>query len=1125
MCRATGGRGNNMNVKSNVLNSQKGAPAPIFRILLLGRRDFMMPIRNKLVGLGHDVEQLDDIREVATRYDAVLFDFQRTQEPAARFESIAFASMRVVDAVADNPALDLNKIPASVSTRELQLSLYLLLNEQLLQRSQLPQSHAGAMRSKAMGHEVTDPSRVPAQLLNQAATNQLLSTISRDLFSARPQQLDDEINAALAQVGALCAVDRCYIFRYSPEQDLLSNSFEWCNLGIEPQIQHLQGLDAGNTPAWMAVMHKDQAVVIDDVNELDEDWAAEREILQAQSIQSLLAVPMLSPQGLSGFIGFDVVAKKRHWLPEEQYSLRLFADLVGLALQNRDSLRRLQTSEYRWKFALEGAGQGVWDWNTQTDEVYFSTRWKQMLGYGDDELGSSLDEWSSRIHPDDLATTLSARQDYLEGRVAAYRHEHRVQHKNGQYIWILDRGVIVSRDQRGNALRVIGTHTDVTESRDIRQRIVESEMQLNAIFQNSQVGIMVLTGYRRLARCNQRMADIAGFASAQEMIGISMRELHVSDQYFAKFGERYYENLRLNNMLHIEYPLRRQDGKAVWCSFSGKAVDTATPPNLNKGVIWVVDDIEHMKQTERELREQRDLFSGGPTMVFQWRPEQGWPVEFCSANVSELLGYDASDLLDGSISFASLIHPDDLQRIGEEVSHFIETGIDTFEQDYRLRHAHGHYLYLYDYTRLQRDESGQVRLIYGYLLDITDRKLAEAEKLRLEREIQQSRKMEALGQLSGGVAHEFNNMLAIMHGHLALLSSELKNHPDAKLLAYVNNIEEAGRRATQLTRQMLAYSRPTERKPERIALNPSIRQAIGLSEASLPSSISIEFVEAEDLPDIRLDTLELQQIMTNLLINARDAMEGKGHLRVATRYAKPDKALCQVCQSVIDSEWVQVCVTDNGHGIARGNLERLFEPFFTTKEVGKGTGLGLSVVQALVERNGGHILLDSEPGRGTTFRLLFPPVTGQRDAMAIAPAAEQSTGERTGRILIVDDEPLLTMYLSEMLSPAGHEVTTTNNSREALQILQSQRCKFDILITDQTMPGILGTELVGQAKTCCDGLLAILCTGHSEIVDAGNAQKFGIDCFLHKPVDPDELDRCIQKLLEQMDNTINNINT
>jgi PAS domain S-box-containing protein len=1112
-----------MNLKSNFLNSQKGMPVPVFRILLLGRRDFMTPIKNKLEGLGHDVEQCEDIREGVTSFDAVLFDFQLTQEPVPQFESIASASMRVVDTAAENTAIDLNDIPVSVSARELQLSLYLLLNEQQIQASQFPQSNVGSMGSEAIEPGRSGQPQVSVQRVNQAALNQLLSTISRDLFSALPQRLDDEINAALAQIGALSAVDRCYVFRYSPEQDLLSNSFEWCNQGIEPQIQNLQGLDAGNTPAWMTTIHKDQAVVIDDVDELNEDWAAERAILQAQSIQSLLAVPMRNPQGLCGFMGFDVVAKKRHWLPEEQYSLRLFADLVGLALQNRESVRQLQASEYRWKFALDGSGQGVWDWNARTDEVYFSARWKQMLGYSDDELGASLDEWTSRIHPDDLAATLSARQGYLEGRVAAYRHEHRVQHKNGQYIWMLDRGVIVSRDQHGNALRMIGTHTDVTESREIRQRIVESEMQLNAIFENSQVGIMVLTGYRRLARCNQRMADIAGYASAQEMIGISMRDLHVSEQHFIKFGERYYENLRLNNMLHIEYPLRRLDGQAVWCSFSGKAIDTATPPDLNKGVIWVVDDIEHIKQAERELREQRDLFSGGPTMVFQWRPEHGWPVEFCSANVSDLLGYDISDLLDGSIAFASLIHPDDLERIGKEVSYFIETGIDTYEQDYRLRHAHGHYLYVYDYTRLQRDESGQVRLIYGYLLDITDRKRAEAEHLRLEREIQQSRKMEALGQLSGGVAHEFNNMLAIMHGHLALLSSELENHPDPKLLSYVNNIEQAGHRATQLTRQMLAYSRPTERKPERIALNASIQQAIGLSRASLPSSISIEFAAADDLPDIRLDTLELQQIMTNLLINARDAMEGKGHLRVATRYAQIDKEICQVCQSVIDSAWVQVCVTDNGHGIARENLERLFEPFFTTKEVGKGTGLGLAVVQALVERNGGHILLDSEPGRGTTFRLLFPPVTGRRDVIAMEPAAEQTISERTGRILIVDDEPLLTMYLSEMLSPAGHEVTTTNSSIEALQILQSQRCKFDILITDQTMPGILGTELVGQAKTCCTGLLAILCTGHSEIVDAGNAQEFGIDCFLHKPVDPDELDRCIQKLLEQIDNTINNI--
>jgi PAS domain S-box-containing protein len=860
----------------------------------------------------------------------------------------------------------------------------------------------------------------------------------------------------------------------------------------------------------------------------------------------------------------------------------------------------------------------------------------KVLGYSESALLG--ENWFNRIIPDDardqakkMFHSLMAGEgvnfQFVESMVVTSRGDRRQMQWHNSLL----------KDATGKIDGLLSSGTDVTDAHANRQRIIDSEMQLNAIFSNSQVGIMLLTGYRNLARCNQRMADIAGFESPEQMLGINMRQLHISEKNFQDFGERYYENLREQKVLHVEYPLLRHDGRVVWCLLSGKALDPATPPDLSKGVIWVVDDIDHIKQTERELREQRDLFSGGPTMVFQWRPQEGWPVEFCSANVSNILGYEIEQLISGEIPFASLIHPDDLPRIGGEVTHYLESGTDVFEQDYRLRHVDGHYLYFYDFTRVQRDDNGRERMIYGYLLDITERKLAELEllessqrytdvvnstldgfwvvdlngiihevneayclqsgyareeivnhhvsgfdeiddpakvqdriamirqqgsmifetnhrrkdgstwpvevavsfsqvqegrffafirdlsdrieaekeRLRLEREVQQSHKMEALGQLSGGVAHEFNNMLAIIHGHLGLLSAEISKTADPKLTTYVENIKQAGQRAMELTRQMLTFSRPGERKPEIIDLESSVADAISMSKASLPSSIRINFNVEPSLPVICLDVLELQQIMTNLLINARDAMDGKGEVSVDVVSYTGQKDYCTFCHSVISGQWIEIRVSDTGHGISRENLSRLFEPFFTTKAVGKGTGLGLAVVQAILERNRGHILVDSEPGKGTSLRLLFPPAVATVSKPEPVPQQVKSEKSFAGRILVVDDEPLITLYLTEMLSPSGHEVTATNNSMEALKLLESHDCQFDILITDQTMPVMFGTELVQQAKRLCPGLKCILCTGHSEIVDRFSAPEFGIDYFLEKPTDPDELDSCIQRILEE----------
>ncbi len=894
-----------------------------------------------------------------------------------------------------------------------------------------------------------------------------------------------------------------------------------------------------------------------------------------------------------------------------------------------------------------------------------------------------------------------------------------------------------------------------------QQKLIDSERQLEAIFANSQVGIMLLTGYRLLARTNARMAEILGYDSPQHMLGMSMREIHLSERNFIDFGEQFYNNLSKGKLLHIEYPLRRKDGSAVWCMASGKALDSAAPPDLDKGVLWVVDDISHIKQTEQALREQHELFNSGPIVVFRWLPDAQWSVVSCSANVQDVLGYSVEDLIQGRQPFAPLVHPDDLSRVAGEVSHYLENGVDSFDQEYRLRHAHGHYLDFYDHTQIQRGDEGEVRLIYGYLMDVSQRKLdesrlraidtrrkalldisldgivilnkehgvveanrrasemlgyphdefvklhtwdweanltkqdilqnypdlsqveaqfetrhrckdgriidveisasgkeidgeamvitlvrdisqrkraeralveaetrfsaaiasspdgfwqvsmdgrlqyvndayceysgysrdeligmpvsqldieddpdtvrqriggvietgsmrfetrhrrkdgsiwhvevsgsynprqadmlfvflrnidgrkqAERERLRMESELQQTRKMEALGQLTGGVAHEFNNMLAIMTGHLALLKKDLSARVDAKQQTYINNIETAGQRARSMIQQMLAFSRPGEASAQRIVIKPAVNEALALARSSIPSSVNIEFDAESGLPDVMMDPVELQQVLTNLLINARDAMHGKGDIQVTLkRFDNGDgDHRCVYCHALIRGKWVELSVADSGTGIAPDALVRVFEPFYSTKAVGKGTGLGLSVVQGIVGRAGGHILVESEPGQGTRFRLFFPPADESRDDVTMlemdAPVRRKS--KRRLNMLVVDDEELLTFYFEELLVDEGHQVSTSNDPVKALDVLSANAQAFDVLITDQTMPGLLGTELAQQARQINPGLKIILCTGDSALVEKGATAHDYLDHIQAKPVDPEELFAVIDELM------------
>ncbi|MCB1760840.1 MAG: PAS domain S-box protein [Gammaproteobacteria bacterium] len=652
---------------------------------------------------------------------------------------------------------------------------------------------------------------------------------------------------------------------------------------------------------------------------------------------------------------------------------------------------------------------------------------------------------------------------------------------------------------------VLGIAHDITAARQAEQAIREIEARRGALMDISLDGIAVIDQEHRVIEANARFCNMLGY-SREEIL-----TLHTWD-WEANFSE---EEIRRNfdDLTKVEGRFetrhRRKDGTIYDVEVSAAGREVGGTPL----VFTISRDITESKKAVQNLRAQRDLFSGGPTMVFNWLPLEGWPVEFCSANIEQILGYPSERLMRGDIRYTSLIHPDDMPMIDEEVRGHLAAGTDTFEQVYRLRHADGRFLTFYDYSRIQRDASDQVLMISGYLLDITRQRETEQEQLRMERELQQTRKMEALGQLTGGVAHEFNNMLAIMLGHAGLLRNRLGAGANPRFTGYIDHIEQAGSRARDLISQMLAFSRPQDKRPERIALKPAVQEAITLTRGSLPSSIDVRYSPLSGLPDVSLDVGELQQVLTNLLVNARDAMAGKGRIEVGLEWYRDEGGECHCCHSKIQGEWVQISVGDNGSGIAADDLPRILEPFYTTKAVGKGTGLGLSVVQGIVKHSGGHILVETATGAGTRFRLLFPPLAWEGAQPGSAAQSEGCEPSFRGRVLLVDDEPGLLAFMEELLVDQGLEVTACGDGREALSLLMDEGQEFELLITDQTMPGLLGTELAAEAKAHLPGLKVMLCTGHSEQVNAGNAKALGIDHFLPKPVDPKVLRNGLSDLL------------
>ena len=380
---------------------------------------------------------------------------------------------------------------------------------------------------------------------------------------------------------------------------------------------------------------------------------------------------------------------------------------------------------------LDTTADWVWEVDAEARYTFVAGRVREVLGYEPAWLiGRSV--WE--LMPPEEAARVRAEFVAIAAAARPFRElENRCLNRDGGTRIMSTSGVPILSAE-GRLLGYRGIDRDVTEAHAAARALREGEAQLHAIFDNANVGIMLLTGYRILARANRRLAEILGWPSAESMRGISMRELHLSEARFVWFGREHYESLRLRQKRHIEYQLRRHDGGALWCLLSGQAVDPDTPADLGRGVIWTVDDISERKQQEAErdalnarLAEEHLLFQEGPAMVFRWLPEEGWPVEECSPNVQQLLGMSAEDLIAGPRRFSDLIHPEDLARVRDEVAWHTARGAASFEQSYRLVGAQGRWLHCYDYTRVLRNEDGSVRAYHGYLVDVTPQKRREME--------------------------------------------------------------------------------------------------------------------------------------------------------------------------------------------------------------------------------------------------------------------------------------------------------------------------------------------------------------------------------------------------------------
>ena len=440
----------------------------------------------------------------------------------------------------------------------------------------------------------------------------------------------------------------------------------------------------------------------------------------------------------------------------------------------------------------------------------------------------------------------------------------------------------------------------------------------------------------------------------------------------------------------------------------------------------------------------------------------------------------------------------------------------TFEEYIPDCDGNRHYIQAHYIPRRKKDKTSNG--FFSFTYDLTDRKLAEEERLKLSEQLRQAQKMESIGHLVGGISHDFNNLLATVLGFVELARMCDIEDKSGRLDGYLENIQMAGKRATDLVAQLMVFTHQTGKSiKSSIDIKPVIKEVIRLIKETFPATISINVELDKSISTIDVDPVQLHQVIMNLCVNARDAIEGHGQITIKLDHEQVSEALCDSCKQDFNGDFVTLSFKDDGAGIEPEHLEHIFESFYTTKEVGKGTGFGLSTVHDIVHEVGGHIQLESEVGKGTTFRMFFP-VSTQMEGAVDENSDDEDICENEGdgfHLMVVDDEHSIARYLEELLTMCGYQVTMFTDSQNALEALQKTPDAYDLIISDQTMPIMTGLEMAQKMLQLHPDLPVIICSGYSDSLTETNAKMAGVKAVLYKPIDTNRLLQEICRLVGQ----------
>ena len=628
-----------------------------------------------------------------------------------------------------------------------------------------------------------------------------------------------------------------------------------------------------------------------------------------------------------------------------------------------------------------------------------------------------------------------------------------------------------------------------------------SEQRYRSLFERNLAGVFRTAIDGKYLDCNEAYARIYGYASREEVLGSNV----VQDYLDPSDRKERLSRLRTNTTItNSEAPMRRRDGSLIWVLNN---VSLQQDERGNEFIDGIVLDVTERKLAEGKILDWKNRYEAAlqasGQIIYEWRPQSNQAT--FGGNLEAILGYTPEDLAAVPGLWRELIHPEDLEGYAKEVNRVLALGRDTLHIEYRMRNKSGQYITVRDEGRLTRDKQGKLGQIVGYITDVTEQRTLESQLL-------QAQKMEAVGRLAGGLAHDFNNLLTVIKGYCHMVSEEPS--PAERVRANVSHIDAAAERAASLTRHLLAFSRKQVLQPKIIDLNELILNLDKMLRRLIGEDVEVETVTASKLGAVKADPGQIEQVIMNLVVNARDAMPSGGKLTLETANVELDEEYAREHKDVQPGRYVMVAVSDTGSGMDAQTLERIFEPFFTTKEMGRGTGLGLSTVYGIIKQSGGHIWVYSEPGHGTTFKIYLTRV--EDAAEKVVRAGRSVTMVRGAEtILLVEDDEQVRNLTHSILASCGYTVLVAPDGAAVSKVCQSHSGDVDLLLTDVVMPSVSGRQVASQISARWPRAKVLFMSGYTENAIVHHGVLDSDTHFLAKPFTPATLADKVREVLDQ----------